>query len=59
MLTEPFQFADATGGDPFGDEDVAVGGEAGVVGVHEFAVFPLVWQRPQVFLLALIVFFPR
>ena len=34
------QFGDAAGVDPFGDKDVAVGIEAGVVRMQEFAGNP-------------------
>ena len=36
-LCQCLEFCDAAGGDPFGDEDVAVVVEAGVVGVDEFS----------------------
>lgn len=42
------QFCDAAGSDPFGDEQVTVGCEAGIVGVYELAVFPLIWFASQV-----------
>lgn len=32
------QLADAAGGDPFGDQDIAIGIETGVVWVDELAV---------------------
>ena len=39
-LAHPLQARDAASGDPFGDEDITIVVEAGVVGVDEFAVDP-------------------
>src|SRR5258705_3030116 len=36
-LGKPFEFGDAASGDPFGDKNVAVAIEAGVVRVNEFS----------------------
>ena len=48
IFLHPFELGDAAGCQTLCDEDVAILGETGVVRMHEFAILPLVRQRPQV-----------
>jgi len=43
------QFCDAAGGDPFGDEEIAIWCEAGIMWVDELAILPLIRFAAQVF----------
>ncbi len=45
---DAFQFRDAACGHPFGNVDIAVGSEAGVVRMNELAVDPFVWLTSQI-----------
>ena len=40
---KPVELADSAGGNPFGNEDVAIVVEAGIMGMDESAVRPLRW----------------
>ena len=48
-LSDFDKFCDASRGDPFGDEQITIGCEAGVVWVDELSVFPLIGLTAKIF----------
>lgn len=49
LLSDFDQFCDAASSDPFGDEEISVWSEAGIVWVDELPILPLIRLSSQVF----------